>query len=164
MYYTRFDTDLCEIILAGDENGISNLHLNTGLGKRVFEIGADWMRNDGFFKDAVKQIDEYFNGSRKTFKLKLNPAGTEYQKKIWKELLKVGFGETASYREIAERTGNKNSSRAVGMANSKNPIPLIVPCHRIIGTNGNLTGFAHGLEIKKKLLMLEKDVHTELNN
>ena len=158
MYYTRFDTDLCEIILAGDEKGISNLHLNTGQGKRVFEIGTDWIRNDDFFTDAVKQINEYFNRGRKTFKLKLNPSGTEYQKKIWRELLNVGFGETASYGEIAEKTGNKNSSRAVGMANSKNPIPLIIPCHRIIGSNGKLTGFAHGLEIKKKLLHFEKGV------
>ncbi len=158
MYYTRFDTDLCEIILAGDEKGISNLHLNTGQGKRVFEIGTDWIRNDDFFTDAVKQINEYFNRGRKKFSLKLNPSGTEYQKKIWRELLNVGFGETASYGEIAEKTGNKNSSRAVGMANSKNPIPLIIPCHRIIGSNGKLTGFAHGLEIKKKLLHFEKGV------
>ena len=127
MYYTRFDTDLCEIILAGDENGITNLHLNTGQGKRVFKIASDWTRNDVFFADAVKQINEYFNGSRKIFKLKLNPAGTEYQKKIWKELLKVGFGETASYSEIAERTGNKNSSGLSAWQIPKTPYLLLSP-------------------------------------
>ena len=155
MYYTRFSSEFCEIILAGDERGLKHLHLNTGKGKRNFTINKNWVENAEFFSDIVKQIKEYFSGKRKIFNIKLNPEGTDYQKKIWNEVLKVKFGETASYGEIAERAGNKKASRAVGTANSKNPLPLIVPCHRIIGSDGRLTGFAHGLEMKKKLLDFE---------
>ena len=157
MYYTRFDTDFCEIILAGDVNGLKHLHLNTGKGKRDFSIDKNWIENTDLFKDTIKQIKEYFRGERKEFSVKLNPDGTEYQKKIWNEISKVEYGETSSYGDIASRCGNKKSSRAVGMANSKNPVPLIVPCHRIIGSNGRLTGFSHGLEIKKKLLDFEAE-------
>ena len=157
MYYTRFDTELCEIILAGDESGLKYLQLNTGKGKRSLSISGNWKENPGFFKDTAAQIKEYFSGKRKIFTVKLNPGGTYYQKKIWNEVSKINFGETASYSEIAERTGNRNSARAVGTANAKNPIPLIIPCHRIIGQNGDLTGYAYGLEIKKKLLEFEAE-------
>ncbi len=155
MYFTRFDTEFCEIILAGNEKGLKHLHLNTGKGKRIFEIGSSWIRNDDFFEDTVKQIKEFFRGKRTVFEIKLNPDGTDYQKKIWNAVSEIRFGETSSYSEIAEKTGNRNSCRAVGMANSKNPLPLIVPCHRVVGSDGKLTGFAHGLEIKKKLLDFE---------
>ena len=155
MYYTRFNTDYCEIILAGDEKGLAHLHLNTGKGKRIFIIDEDWKRNDEFFSEEVKQINEYFDGKRQVFSIKLNPSGTEYQKKIWNELTKIKFGKTVSYKDIAAKTGNRNSSRAVGTANSKNPVPLIIPCHRVIGSSGKLTGFAHGLDIKQKLLDFE---------
>ncbi len=136
MYYTRFNTDYCEIILAGDEKGLVHLHLNTGKGKRVFRIDDRWKRNDDFFSDEIKQLHEYFDGKRQVFNIKLNPSGTEYQKKIWNELTNIKFGETVSYKDIAGKTGNRNSSRAVGTANSKNPIPLIIPCHRVIGSSG----------------------------
>jgi len=102
--------------------------------------------------ETTKQIGEYFRGIRKVFNLNLQPAGTDFQIKVWEQVMKVPFGETVSYLEIAKQTGSKNNTRAVGMANGKNPIPIIIPCHRIIGLNGKLTGYAGGLDRKKWLL------------
>lgn len=106
-------------------------------------------------KESVQQIAEYFEGKRKEFNLKLLPAGTDFQLQVWEEVKKVTFGKTVSYLDIAIKTGSKNNTRAVGLANGKNPIPIIIPCHRIIGTNGKLTGYAGGLERKKWLLQHE---------
>ena len=107
-------------------------------------------------KEAIKQLNEYFDGKRSSFDLQLQPQGTEFQNKVWKALIEIPFGETRSYGEIAKIIGNEKASRAVGMANNKNPIPIIVPCHRVIGANGKLVGYAGGLDIKEKLLKLEK--------
>ena len=156
MNYTRFNTRFCEIILAGNDQGLAHLHLNTGKGKRRFEISDAWHRNDAFFSNAKNQIEAYFSGKRRRFDLPINPKGTDFQKRVWKELSKIPYGELKSYKEIAEAIGNKDAARAVGMANSRNPIPLIIPCHRVIGVNGNLTGFAHGLDIKKQLIHFEQ--------
>ncbi|SMD12008.1 methylated-DNA-[protein]-cysteine S-methyltransferase [Desulfocicer vacuolatum DSM 3385] len=156
MYYTKFNTRFCEIILAGDEKGLAHLHLNTGEGSRKFEIQEDWELNQAFFENIKTQILEFLDGSRETFDVRINPAGTEFQKKVWKQLRKIPFGRLVSYGEIAKQLGNSKASRAVGAANGKNPIPLIIPCHRVVGTNGKLTGFAHGLAIKEKLIGLEK--------
>lgn len=108
-------------------------------------------------KETVKQIDEYFRGKRKEFNLKLKPAGTDFQIKVWEYVSKIPFGKTASYLEIAKLTGSKNNTRAVGMANGKNPIPIIIPCHRIIGVNGSMTGYAGGLDKKRWLLKHEME-------
>ncbi len=156
MNYTRFDTKFCEIILAGNDRGLIHLHLNTGKGRRQFEISDTWHRNDAFFSDARNQIKEYVSRKRKQFDLLIYPNGTDFQKQVWKELCKIGYGELKSYKEIAQSMRNENLARAVGMANSRNPIPLIIPCHRVIGVNGNLTGFAHGLDIKKQLIHFEQ--------
>ena len=156
MYYTKFNTRFCEVILAGDEKGLSHLHLNTGEGRRKFEIQEEWELKPVFFEDIKTQILEFLDGSRETFDVRLNPAGTEFQKKVWEQLRKIPFGRLVSYGEIAKQLGNPKASRAVGAANGKNPIPLIIPCHRVVGANGELTGFAHGLAIKKKLIGLEK--------
>ena len=102
--------------------------------------------------ETTKQIGEYFRGVLKEFNLNLQPAGTDFQINVWEQVMKVPFGETVSYLEIAKLTGSKNNSRAVGLANGKNPIPIIIPCHRIIGINGKLTGYAGGLDRKKWLL------------
>lgn len=107
-------------------------------------------------QEAAKQLDEYFKGKRKKFDLPLNLKGTEFQKKVWEVLKQIPYAQTRSYKEIAMMIGNKNASRAVGMANNKNPCPIVVPCHRVIGSNGSLVGYALGLDIKKKLLDLEK--------
>jgi len=108
-------------------------------------------------KEAIKQLNEYFDGKRSSFDLKLQLQGTEFQKKVWNALIEIPFGETRSYGEIAKIIGNEKASRAVGMANNKNPIPIIVPCHRVIGANGKLVGYAGGVDIKEKLLNIEKN-------
>ncbi|TIH19182.1 methylated-DNA--[protein]-cysteine S-methyltransferase [Marinifilum sp. JC120] len=155
-FYTRFMTPLCEIILAGNEEGLSHLHMQTGEGKRVFDIAPDWMLNDDFFIDVRTQIEAFMAGQRTEFDVKLNPQGTDFQKRVWAELCRIPCGETRSYKEVAIALGNENGSRAVGTANGKNPVPLIIPCHRVIASNGSLAGFAHGTKIKQKLLDLEK--------
>lgn len=106
-------------------------------------------------KECIKQIDEYFQGKRKKFELKLNLQGTDFQKKVWKELLKIPFGKTISYGEVAKRIKNPKAVRAVGQAVGKNPISIVVPCHRVIGSDGSLTGYASGLHRKKWLLKHE---------
>ncbi|WP_319542909.1 methylated-DNA--[protein]-cysteine S-methyltransferase [uncultured Pseudodesulfovibrio sp.] len=156
LQYTTFDTPLWELILVGTEQGITNLHIMTDQTKRQFEIDPSWKRNDSLFDKAKTQLLEYFAGKRKEFTLNLIPQGTDFQKKVWSALGKIPYGEVRTYKDIAIATGNSNSSRAVGMANSKNPIPIIVPCHRVIGSNGKLTGFALGLKAKEHLLNIEK--------
>lgn len=155
-YYTQFHTPFCEVILAGDTAGLSHLHLCTGEGRRTFEIHAHWVRNDDFFRETVRQVQAYFRGRLETFHLTLNPSGTEFQRRVWEELSQIPYGEVRTYTEIASALGNKRACRAVGMANSKNPIPVIIPCHRVIGANGKLTGFAHGLAIKEKMINIEQ--------
>lgn len=105
---------------------------------------------------AYAQLAEYLAGKRTKFDLKLAPKGTAFQQKVWKELLKIPYGQTRSYKDLAIAIGKPKAARAVGMALNKNPIPLIIPCHRVIGSNGNLTGFALGLETKKWLLEMER--------
>lgn len=106
--------------------------------------------------EAKKELEEYFEGKRKEFDLPLEQEGTEFQKRVWNALEKIPYGETRTYKEVAKMIGNEKASRAVGMANNKNNIPIIVPCHRVIGSNGKLVGYALGLDMKKYLLDLEK--------
>ncbi|MCL2077334.1 MAG: methylated-DNA--[protein]-cysteine S-methyltransferase [Oscillospiraceae bacterium] len=105
---------------------------------------------------AARQLEEYFWGKRRCFDLPLRPCGTAFQQTVWNVLLSVPYGETRSYKQIAELTGNPRACRAVGMANNKNPLHIIIPCHRVVGSNGALIGYAGGLEIKERLLKLEK--------
>ena len=107
--------------------------------------------------NVISQLNEYFAGSRKSFDLPLKFYGTEFQNRVWRELQNIPYGMTISYKELAEKMGNIKACRAVGMANNKNPIPIIVPCHRVIGASGKLTGYAGGLEVKKFLLELEQE-------
>ena len=107
-------------------------------------------------KKAIKQLNEYFNGTRISFDLPLSLEGTDFQKLVWNTLKAIPYGETKSYKDIAEAIGNPQACRAVGMANNKNPISIIIPCHRVIGSNGKLVGYGGGVEIKKQLLDLEK--------
>jgi methylated-DNA-[protein]-cysteine S-methyltransferase len=106
-------------------------------------------------QEAEKQLNEYFAGKRNRFSVPLDPHGTDFQKQVWQALLTIPFGETRSYGQIARQIGNAKSVRAVGAANGRNPISIIVPCHRVIGASGHLTGFAGGLEVKEQLLLLE---------
>ena len=109
-----------------------------------------------YILDCKKQLLQYFSGKRKTFDLKLKPKGTEFQLKVWNELLKIPYGETVSYSDIAKNIGKPKASRAVGNAVNKNPIFIIIPCHRVIGKSGSLVGFAYGIDKKEYLLNLEK--------
>ena len=104
------------------------------------------------------QLSEYFSGKRKIFDIKINAKGTEFQKRIWKELQKIPYGKTRSYSEIAAAVGNKNAQRAVGSACNKNPVMIIIPCHRVISKNGQLGGFAYGNQLKQKILEIEKNL------
>ena len=112
-----------------------------------------------FIKDIKKQLDEYFLGKRTIFNIKINPAGTDFQKLVWKELQNIPYGKTKSYSEVAESIGNKNTQRAVGNACNKNPIMIIIPCHRVVSKNNNLGGYAYGSIIKQKLLNVENGIN-----
>jgi len=115
----------------------------------------DWKLEKSAFKKVTGQLDEYFEGKRKIFSITINLIGTEFQKMVWKELAKIPYGSTICYGELANRIGNPKASRAVGAANGKNPIPIIIPCHRVIGKDGRLVGFGGGIPVKKHLLQLE---------
>lgn len=116
----------------------------------------DNIEETDLIKECFKQLKEYFDGNRIKFDLPLDARGTEFQKKVWNELLNIPYGETKSYKDIAISIGNEKAYRAIGMANNKNPIPIIIPCHRVIGSNGKLVGYAGGLNVKEKLLNIEK--------
>ena len=111
---------------------------------------------DTIIKEAAKQLDEYFKGKRKEFDLPINPQGTDFQRKVWEALKQIPYGETKTYKQIAQTINKPNACRAVGQANNKNPIWIIIPCHRVIGASGKLTGYGGGLEMKQRLLEIEK--------
>ena len=117
--------------------------------------GEDWELNDKRLKEAVRQLKAYFSGKLKVFDLPLAAEGTDFQRRVWKALCQVSYGTTASYGEIAKAVGNPAAARAIGMANGRNPIAIIVPCHRIIGSSGKLVGYGGGLHHKQTLLKLE---------
>jgi methylated-DNA-[protein]-cysteine S-methyltransferase len=121
---------------------------------------ADWVSDDGAFPDAVEQLAAYFSGERTTFELELDLVGTPFQRRVWEALLTIPFGETRSYGDIARQIGAPTAFRAVGLANGHNPIGIIVPCHRVIGAGGGLTGYGGGIERKRMLLGMEKS-HSE---
>lgn len=108
-------------------------------------------------KKANEELQEYFDGKRKLFDIPLAPQGTEFQQKVWKVLQEIPYGKTYSYKDVAIKVGNEKASRAVGMANNKNPIAIFIPCHRVIGANGKLVGYAGGLDVKEMLLAMEKE-------
>ncbi|WP_273209744.1 methylated-DNA--[protein]-cysteine S-methyltransferase [Runella zeae] len=150
---------------------MSVAYLQTPLGVTYIEGDADGIREVSILDDSLglltdtippelrqahQQLGEYFRGERNTFDLQLNPQGTDFQKRVWEELLKIPFGRTISYLELARRLGDEKSIRAAAAANGKNPIWLIVPCHRVIGSDGSLTGYAGGLWRKKWLIEYEK--------
>jgi methylated-DNA-[protein]-cysteine S-methyltransferase len=118
---------------------------------------ADWVPDDDAFDDAVRQLDEYFAGQRTEFDLDLDLAGTTFQRQVWAALQTIPYGETRSYGEIADQIGKPGAFRAVGLANGRNPIGIIVPCHRVIGASGSLTGYGGGLDRKQLLLDLEQE-------
>jgi methylated-DNA-[protein]-cysteine S-methyltransferase len=154
MYYGIIESPVCPILIAGDEEGLK--HVIFLKGEKLMEIPDNWIKNKEFFREAERQLEDYFSGKLKSFDLKLASSGTDFQKAVWKALCEIPYGETRSYKDIAASIGNPKACRAVGLANNRNPIAIIVPCHRVIGSTGKLVGYASGLDVKDFLLKLEK--------
>jgi methylated-DNA-[protein]-cysteine S-methyltransferase len=157
LYYDSFDTPAGVFSVAIDDSGAVRATAFGGL-EVLQKYQADehiWIRDTTRLCKARTQVQEYFIGRRKKFDLALAPQGTPFQMKVWNELLQIPYGETRTYGELATRLNSPGASRAVGGANGANPIGVIIPCHRVIGTNGKLTGFAFGTDIKRHLLNLE---------
>ena len=153
MRYTVLDSPLGGLLAVRDDVGLTGLYLPTG--RHVVSPRPSWLRADSAFDDVGGQLAEYFAGTRREFELTLHPAGTAFQLTVWSALRDIGYGETTSYGKIAAAIGRPDAARAVGWANGLNPIPIIVPCHRVIGANGALTGYGGGLPAKRWLLTHE---------
>jgi methylated-DNA-[protein]-cysteine S-methyltransferase len=156
MLYTTIDSPIGELLLAGDGESLQRLDMREG--RRPVRISADWRRDPAPFVDVIRQLEEYFAGGRREFEVPLALRGNAFELRVWAALQEIPYGKTVSYGEIARRIGDPNAPRAVGLANGRNPIALIVPCHRVIGANGSLTGYGGGLERKRFLLDLEAGV------
>lgn len=154
MKYRYMKSPIGEILVAGDDDGIRFIGFPEGHGR--IEPQPGWTRSDRAFADAAKQLGEYFAGKRRAFELRLAPTGTRFQRAVLEALQRIPYGETRSYAEIAKAIGNPRAVRAVGAANGRNPLPIVIPCHRVIGSNGSLTGFGGGIETKRFLLDLER--------
>ena len=170
MFYAEMESPVGGLRLVGDERALRQVWFLDG--KPACGKGTEhrhrkapekeWVRNERPFSEAMRQLRAYFAGKLREFDLPLEMEGTEFQLSVWRELRRIPYGATASYLEIARRIGNAKAVRAVGLANGQNPIPIIVPCHRVIGSDGSLTGFGGGMENKRKLLELEKGQRTLL--
>ena len=156
MFYQIYNFEIGKILIVEDENYIVKVEFlndkNQLLNKKY---GTE--KETMLIRKTKLELMEYFDGKRRKFDIPIKLDGTEFQVKVWKELLKLPYGETCSYLDIAKKIGNPNAARAVGMANNKNKIQIIIPCHRIIGSDKKLIGYAGGIKIKEKLLKLEKD-------
>jgi len=153
-YYDLLESPIGLLLVACDDSGAVT-HLYTKGAEATVAGWPDAVRDPERCAAVREQIEEYFGGKRRSFDLPLNPRGTPFQKSVWAALVEIPFGETRSYGQLAVQLGNPGASRAVGRANATNPISIIVPCHRVIGSAGALTGYAGGLSIKEKLLALE---------
>lgn len=155
MEFSYLETPVGTLLVAGDEDAVHFIRFPNGKASRP---GHGWTEAAprGALAEAAKQLREYFTGQRKDFDLPLAPEGTPFQRSVWRCLEEIPYGETISYAELAKRVGNPKAARAVGAANGKNPLPIVVPCHRVIAANGTLRGFGGGLPTKEKLLGLEQ--------
>jgi methylated-DNA-[protein]-cysteine S-methyltransferase len=154
MSYTQIESPVGPLLLVADDAGLRQILFVNG--RHHARPEASWKEDAAPLKDTVSQLRAYFAGEREEFDLPLAPDGTAFQQDVWRRLCEIPYGETISYGELARRIGNPQASRAVGLANGSNPIPIVIPCHRVIGSNGKLTGYGGGLPIKEKLLGLEK--------
>jgi methylated-DNA-[protein]-cysteine S-methyltransferase len=152
--YTQIDSPIGPLILAGDAAGLRQISFVNG--RHPAKPDPSWQEDPAPLQNAIDQLHAYFAGNLETFDLELAPDGTPFQLNVWRELCEIPFGKTISYGELAQRIGNPKASRAVGLANGSNPLPIVIPCHRVIGSNGKLTGYGGGLPIKEKLLALER--------
>ncbi|MGH8460312.1 MAG: methylated-DNA--[protein]-cysteine S-methyltransferase [Stenotrophobium sp.] len=156
VFYSSMPSPIGELLLVSDGRRLTGLHMEQH--KSGGTVQPHWRRDDAQLKDARGQLEAYFKGERCTFDLPFEGAGTVFQRRVWQVLCDIPYGETISYGELARRIGQPTASRAVGLANGQNPIAVIVPCHRVIGANGSLTGYGGGLPRKQWLLAHEKRV------
>lgn len=153
VFYRYHETPIGRIFLSGDIGGLQQLLMDTE--RHSWHIAEDWQLAGKQFDNVCRQLDEYFAGRRQVFELPLAPQGTAFQQSVWKALQKIPYGQTSYYSRLAEQLGKPKAVRAVGTANGANPISVIIPCHRVIGRDGSLTGYAGGLHRKAQLLTLE---------
>jgi methylated-DNA-[protein]-cysteine S-methyltransferase len=156
--YTFHPSPIGDLLLVGEPaaGGVALSGLYMEGHKRGPSIGESWVRDDVAFTSVKSELDEYFAGARRSFDLPLSPKGTPFQLAVWEQLRLIPCGETTSYGELALRVGRPGAARAVGAAVGRNPISIIVPCHRVVGSDGTLTGFAGGLDRKRALLAIEQ--------
>ncbi|MGA2455377.1 MAG: methylated-DNA--[protein]-cysteine S-methyltransferase [Solirubrobacteraceae bacterium] len=152
--YTTIDSPIGELLLLGDECALHGLYMQDGL--KPMRVVEGWQRDASPFAAVAAQLHEYFDGQRVAFDVPVQLHGTPFERRVWHALRDIPYGETASYGEVARRIGRPTAARAVGLANGRNPIAVIVPCHRVIGADGTLTGYGGGLERKRLLLELEQ--------
>lgn len=152
--YSRIESALGPLLLTADDAGLRSISFENG--RHPARPHPSWQKDDGRLNETVRQLRAYFAGKLEKFDLPLAPEGTAFQLKVWRELCEIPYGATISYGELARRIRNPNAARAVGLANGSNPIPIVIPCHRVIGSDGSLTGYGGGLPIKEKLLALEQ--------
>jgi methylated-DNA-[protein]-cysteine S-methyltransferase len=153
IYWTQIASPVGPLVLAGDERGLREVRFVEG--RRPQSAEPEWQHDAAPFCEVISQLRAYFAAERKDFDLPLLLEGTDFQLRVWRSLRAIPYGKTISYLQLAEKIGNPKAVRAVGLANGANPIPIIVPCHRVIGSDGSLTGFGGGLPAKQKLLALE---------
>ena len=151
--YCVMQSPVGRILLAGNAQALT--HLSFQDGRHPIDPDPRWTYSDKPFQRSIRQLNEYFSGKRKTFTIKLAPQGTPFQQRVWQALQTIPYGRTLSYGQIAKVIGKPKASRAVGAANGQNPVSIIVPCHRVIGSNGKLVGYGGGLSIKETLLAHE---------
>jgi len=151
---TQIESPLGPLLLAADEAGLREIVFVNG--RHPGKPKSSWKQNRAPLDEVIRQLQAYFAGELENFNLQLAPEGTPFQLGVWRSLCNIPYGRTISYGELAGRIGNPKASRAVGLANGSNPIPIVIPCHRVIGSNGKLTGYGGGLPIKEKLLALER--------
>jgi methylated-DNA-[protein]-cysteine S-methyltransferase len=153
IYSTTMDSPCGPLCLAGTAAGLIRVDFQDG--DRPVRCAAAWQEPHGLLRQAVRQLQEYFQGQRQVFTLPLTPPGTPFQQRVWQELQHIPFGTTLTYRELAQRLGMPQVARAVGHANGRNPLAIVIPCHRLIGSDGRLHGYAGGLDRKRRLLQHE---------
>lgn len=152
--FARIPSPVGPLLLAADDIGLRQVEFVNG--RNTVRLNPAWRQDETSLREPIRQLRAYFAGELEAFDLPLAPQGTPFQLTVWRRLCEIPYGETISYGELARRIGNPNASRAVGLANGSNPIAIIIPCHRVIGSDGKLTGYGGGLPIKEKLLALER--------
>lgn len=153
--FTLCESPIGELLLTGDGRSVTGLYMRPDDGFSPV-VGSEWRRDPGLFRDVERQLDAYFGGELTAFDLPLAPCGTPFQRAVWRRLTAIPYGATTTYGAIATALGRPSASRAVGAANGRNPISVIIPCHRVIGADGSLTGYGGGLPRKQRLLALER--------